>query len=175
MGLCVNLETRPTWRASAFRVCGYLNLTRNGLLEHSKKFQFEHIQIRIEGKHCMVTGANSGVGSATAEDLASRGATFYMVSHNKEKGKIQSSTGLLQICHLSSISKIKSFASRFSSKDVPVHVLVNISGLMEHKQVTTSEGFELNFAVNVLGTYATTELLLPLLEKAAPDHCSLDQ
>ena len=29
--------------------------------------------------------------------------------------------------------------------------------------------FELNFAVNVLGTYATTELMLPLLEKAAPD------
>lgn len=29
--------------------------------------------------------------------------------------------------------------------------------------------FELNFAVNVLGTYATTELLLPLLKKAAPD------
>ena len=29
--------------------------------------------------------------------------------------------------------------------------------------------FELNFAVNVLGTYAMTELMLPLLEKAAPD------
>ena len=29
--------------------------------------------------------------------------------------------------------------------------------------------FELNFAVNVLGTFAMTESLLPLLEKAAPD------
>nr|KJB66221.1 hypothetical protein B456_010G133600 [Gossypium raimondii] len=106
------------------------------------------------------------------------GATVYMVCRNKEKGetalsKIQSSTGNpnvhLEVCDLSSISEIKSFASRFSSKDVPVHVLVNNAGLMEQKRVTTSEGFELNFAVNVLGTYATTELMLPLLEIASPD------
>ncbi|XVE60893.1 hypothetical protein DITRI_Ditri05aG0163400 [Diplodiscus trichospermus] len=101
-----------------------------------------------------------------------------MVCRNKERGeaalsKIQSLTGNpnvhLEICDLSSISEIKSFASRFSSKDVPVHALVNNAGVMEHKRMTTSEGFELNFAVNVLGTYATTELMLPLLEKAAPD------
>ncbi|XP_022772376.1 dehydrogenase/reductase SDR family member 12-like isoform X2 [Durio zibethinus] len=167
-----------TWRASAFGVYGYLNFTRNAFLEHSKKFQPEDMQIRIEGKNCIVTGANSGIGFSTAEGLASCGATVYMVCRNKERGeaalsKIQSSTGNpnvhLEICDLSSISEIKSFASRFSSKDVPVHVLVNNAGLMEHKRVTTSEGFELNFAVNVLGTYATTELMLPLLEKAAPD------
>ncbi|XP_038698984.1 dehydrogenase/reductase SDR family member 12 isoform X3 [Tripterygium wilfordii] len=75
----------------------------------------------------------------------------------------------LQVCDLSSVSDIKSFASRFSSKDAPVHVLVNNAGLLEHKRITTSEGFELNFAVNVLGTYAMTQLMVPLLEKAAPD------
>ncbi|KAG8491039.1 hypothetical protein CXB51_014187 [Gossypium anomalum] len=167
-----------TWRASAFGVYGYLNFTRNGFLEHSKKFKPEDMEIRIEGKNCVVTGANSGIGFATAEALASRGATVYMVCRNKEKGetalsKIQSSTGNpnvhLEVCDLLSISEIKSFASRFSSKDVPVHVLVNNAGLMEHKRITTSEGFELNFAVNVLGTYATTELMLPLLEIASPD------
>ncbi|MBA0810797.1 hypothetical protein Gohar_002756 [Gossypium harknessii] len=167
-----------TWRASAFGVYGYLNFTRNGFLEHSKKFKPEDMEIRIEGKNCVVTGANSGIGFATAEALASCGATVYMVCRNKEKGetalsKIQSSTGNpnvhLEVCDLSSISEIKSFASRFSSKDVPVHVLVNNAGLMEQKRVTTSEGFELNFAVNVLGTYATTELMLPLLEIASPD------
>ncbi|XWS24913.1 hypothetical protein CRYUN_Cryun27aG0025700 [Craigia yunnanensis] len=167
-----------TWRASAFGVYGYLNFTRNGFLDHSKKFQQEDMQIRIEGKNCIVTGANSGIGFATAEGLASRGATVYMVCRKKERGeaalsKIQSSTGNpnvhLEICDLSSINEIKSFASIFSSKDVPVHVLVNNAGLIENKRVTTSEGFELNFAVNVLGTYATTELMLPLLEKAAPD------
>ncbi|PPS06705.1 hypothetical protein GOBAR_AA13943 [Gossypium barbadense] len=139
-----------TWRASAFGVYGYLNFTRNGFLEHSKKFKPEDMEIRIEGKNCVVTGANSGIGFATAEALASCGATVYMVCRNKEKGetalsKIQSSTGNpnvhLEVCDLLSISEIKSFASRF----------------------------ELNFAVNVLGTYATTELMLPLLEIASPD------
>ncbi|OMO83960.1 Short-chain dehydrogenase/reductase SDR [Corchorus olitorius] len=167
-----------TWRVTAFGVYGYLNFTRNAFLEHSKKFQPEDMQISIEGKNCIVTGANSGIGFAAAEGLASRGATVYMVCRNKERGeaalsKIQSSTGNpnvhLEICDLSSVSEIKSFSSRFSSKDVPVHVLINNAGLIENKRVTTFEGFELNFAVNVLGTDATTELMLPLLEKAAPD------
>ncbi|GKU90739.1 hypothetical protein SLEP1_g4695 [Rubroshorea leprosula] len=166
------------WRATAFGVYGYLNFTKNGFMEHSKKFRPEDMEISIEGKNCMVTGANSGIGYATAEGLASRGATVYMVCRNKEKGeaalsKIQSSTGNsnvhLEVCDLSSVSEIKSFATRFSSKDVPVHVLINNAGLLEQKRIITSEGYELNFAVNVLGTYAITESMLPLLEKAAPD------
>ncbi|XP_044475695.1 dehydrogenase/reductase SDR family member 12 isoform X2 [Mangifera indica] len=132
----------------------------------------------IEGKNCIVTGANSGIGYATAEGLASRGATVYMVCRSKERGEIalssiQSKTGNpnihLEVCDLSSVNDIKSFTSRFSSNNIPVHVLVNNAGLLEQNRVITTEGFETNFAVNVLGTYAMTELLLPLLEKAAPD------
>lgn len=40
--------------------------------EHSKKFKPEDMQIQIEGKNCVVTGANSGIGYAAAEGLASR-------------------------------------------------------------------------------------------------------
>lgn len=136
------------------------------------------MQAHIEGKICIVTGANSGIGFATAEGLASRGATVYMVCRSKERGeaalsKIQSTTGnqnvYLEVCDLSLVSDIQSFASRFSSKGAPLHVLVNNAGSIEHNRVTTSEGLELNFAVNVVGTYAITELMKPLLEKAAPD------
>lgn len=136
------------------------------------------MQAKIEGKNCIVTGANSGIGYATAEGLASRGANVYMLCRSKERGeaaltKIQEVTGnknvYLEVCDISSISEIKSFASRFSSKDAPVHVLVNNAGVLENSRITTSEGYEMNFAVNVLGTYTITELMLPLLEKAAPD------
>ncbi|KAL8156244.1 hypothetical protein AgCh_001371 [Apium graveolens] len=101
-----------------------------------------------------------------------------MVCRNKERGEaalseIQSVTGnknvYLEVCDLSSPREINSLGSRFSEKDVPVHVLVNNAGLMENNRITTSEGYELNFAVNVLGTYTLTESLMPLLEKAAPD------
>ncbi|XP_071715900.1 uncharacterized protein [Rutidosis leptorrhynchoides] len=166
------------WRSTAFGVYGYLNFTKSGYINHSKHFNPEDMSIKIDGKNCIVTGANSGIGYATAHGLASRGATVYMVCRNKERGEaalseIQSATGNqnlhLEVCDLSSINDIKSFASRFKAKDVPIHVLVNNAGLLENTRVTTSEGFELNFAVNVLGTYGMTELMLPLLEKTQPD------
>jgi hypothetical protein len=117
--------------------------------EHAKKFREEDMQIRLDGKNCLVTGANSGIGFATAEGLASRGATVYMLCRNKERGEtalsqIRSKTGNmnvhLEICDLSSISEVKSFATKFSSTDKPLHVLVNNAGLLEHKRVTTPEG-----------------------------------
>ncbi|WOG97274.1 hypothetical protein DCAR_0416614 [Daucus carota subsp. sativus] len=167
-----------TWRSTAFGLYGYLNFTKSSFLEHSKKFKAEDMQIKIEGKNCIVTGANSGIGYATAEGLASRGATVYMVCRSKERGEaalseIQLATGnknvYLEVCDLSSLRDIKALGSRLSEKDIPVHVLVNNAGVLEHNRTTTSEGYELNFAVNVLGTYTMTESLLPLLEKAAPD------
>lgn len=169
--------------------------------EHSKKFNEEDMKLQLDGKNCVVTGANSGIGYAAAEALAFRfvftsefkdtfilnllifllkfsGGNVYMVCRNKERGeiavsKVQSVTGnknvYLELCDLSSISHIKSWASRFISRKQPVHVLVNNAGLLEKKRITTSEGLELNFAVNVAGTFSLTELMVPLLEKAAPD------
>nr|XP_016489972.1 PREDICTED: dehydrogenase/reductase SDR family member 12 [Nicotiana tabacum] len=165
-------------RATAFGIYGYMNFTKSGFAEHAKKFKPEDMQVQMEGKNCIVTGANSGIGFATAEGLASRGATVYMLCRNKERGEaaltqIHSITGnknvYLEVCDISSVSDVKSFASRFCSKDVPVHVLVNNAGLLETNCVITPEGYELSFATNVLGTYTLTELMLPLLEKAAPD------
>ncbi|KAK3428061.1 hypothetical protein EUGRSUZ_F04174 [Eucalyptus grandis] len=134
-----------------------------------RKFKSEEMEARMEGKNCIVTGANSGLGYATAEGLASRGANVYMICRDKERGEaalssIKSTMGNpnvnLEVCDLSSINEIKSFASRFSSKDLPLHVLVNSAGLLEHKRITMPEG---------AGTFAMAELMLPLLEKVAPD------
>ncbi|VFQ81470.1 unnamed protein product [Cuscuta campestris] len=166
------------WRTTAFSAYGYLNFTKSGFLEHSKKFNPEDMEARMEAKNCVVTGANSGIGFAITQGLASRGANVYMVCRNKERGEaalsqIRSTTGnanvFLEVCDISSVSDIKAFASRFSSTKLPIHVLVNNAGLLENNRVTTPDGYEMNFAVNVLGTYTLTELLLPLLEKAAPD------
>lgn len=166
------------WRSTAFGIYGYLNFTKSGFLEHSKNFKPEDMATRIDGKNCIVTGANSGIGFATAQGLASRGANVYMVCRNKERGeaavsKIHSTTGNqnvhLEVCDLSCMNDVKSFASRFRAKDVPVHILVNNAGVLENTRVITSEGYESNFAVNVLGTYGLTELMLPLLEKSQPD------
>ncbi|XP_066377798.1 uncharacterized protein [Miscanthus floridulus] len=169
---------QKAWRTAAFGLYGFTQFTKSGFLEHAKKFREEDMQIRLDGKNCLVTGANSGIGFATAEGLASHGATVYMLCRNKERGEaalnqIRSKTGNanihLEICDLSSINEVKSFATKFTSMDKPLHVLVNNAGLLEHKRETTAEGLELNFAVNVAATYTLTELVMPLLEKAAPD------
>lgn len=166
------------WRTTAFGVYGITQFTKSAFQEHAKNFRAEDMQVRMEGKNCIVTGANSGLGYATAEGLASRGATVYMVCRSKERGeaalsKIQSSTSNpnihLEVCDLSSISEVKLFASKFSSKDKPLHVLVNNAGILVNSRETTPEGLELSFAVNVAATYTMTELMMPLLEKAAPD------
>jgi RsiW-degrading membrane proteinase PrsW (M82 family) len=44
--------------------------------EHAKKFREEDMLIRLDGKNCLVTGANSGIGFATAESLASQYGFF---------------------------------------------------------------------------------------------------
>ncbi|XP_026427327.1 dehydrogenase/reductase SDR family member 12-like [Papaver somniferum] len=171
-------SAHKAWKAAAFGVHGHLNFTKSGFIEHSKKFNEEDMKLQLDGKNCVVTGANSGIGYAAAEALAFRGGNVYMVCRNKERGeiavsKVQSVTGnknvYLELCDLSSISHIKSWASRFISRKQPVHVLVNNAGLLEKKRITTSEGLELNFAVNVAGTFSLTELMVPLLEKAEPD------
>ncbi|KAJ7542920.1 hypothetical protein O6H91_09G017400 [Diphasiastrum complanatum] len=166
------------YRALAFGGYGNFNFTRSAFLKHAKNFKEEDLQYDMTGKNCIVTGANSGIGFATAEALASRGANIVIVCRNKEKGEkalteITSKTGNssihLELCDMSSVKQVKELASRFSSSQQPLHVLVNNAGLLENEHRVTAEGLELNFAVNVAGVYTITESLLPALQKAAPE------
>lgn len=58
-------------RSTAYSLLALLKLIFI-IREHSKRFKEEDMQVQMEGKNCMVTGANSGIGYATAEGLASR-------------------------------------------------------------------------------------------------------
>ncbi|XP_026456363.1 dehydrogenase/reductase SDR family member 12-like isoform X3 [Papaver somniferum] len=142
---------QKAWRTAAFGVFGYLNFTKSGFIEHTKKFKEDEMKIRIDGKNCVVTGANSGIGYAVAEALASSGGNVYMVCRNKERGE-------------AAVSKVQS-----ATGNQNVYLEVNNAGLIDNNRTTTPEGLEMNFAVNVAGTFCITELMLPLLEKATPD------
>ncbi|MFW9879933.1 MAG: SDR family NAD(P)-dependent oxidoreductase, partial [Candidatus Thorarchaeota archaeon] len=133
----------------------------------------------MEGKICMITGANSGIGKATALGLAKLNATIIMVCRDKERGEkareeIINQTGNknidLLLCDLSSQEQIRNLVNEFKKKYQYLHVLINNAGVMLKKRQECVDGFEMNFAVHVLAPYLLTLLLLDVLKKSTPSR-----
>ena len=133
----------------------------------------------MEGKTCIITGANSGIGKATAIELAKMNATLVLLCRDKERGEsaqkeIIELTGNnnvdLILCDLSSQKEIRNFVAEFKRKYQDLHVLINNAGVMLSKKTQSVDGFEMNFAVNHLAPFLLTNLLLDMLKKSAPSR-----
>ena len=133
----------------------------------------------LQGKICLVTGSNSGIGKETAIDLAKMGATVVMVVRSKERGEKSqkeivkqsgNSSVDLMICDLSSMESIRQFSEEFKKKYKRLDVLVNNAGAVFSRREVTPEGFERTFAVNYLGPFLLTHQLLNLLKSSAPSR-----
>ena len=131
----------------------------------------------MEGKTCLVTGANSGIGLETVRGLAARGAKVIMVCRNQGKGEaarqdIISSTDNNQIdllvADLSSLAEVRKLAKEVNSRYDQLHVLIHNAGLMSKQREVSADGFEMQFAVHHLATFLLTDLLLDLLKASAP-------
>lgn len=129
----------------------------------------------MKGKIVIVTGANSGIGKVTALELARKGATVIMVCRNRQKGEqamkeLIAETGNpsidLLFCDFASQRQIRVLAEEIKYRYDKIDVLVNNAGLMMKKRVLTEDGLETTFAVNHLGYFLLTNLLLPLLKPA---------
>jgi NAD(P)-dependent dehydrogenase (short-subunit alcohol dehydrogenase family) len=133
----------------------------------------------MKGKTCMITGANSGIGKATAIGLAKLNATVIMVCRNKDSGEkareeIVKQSGNesidLLICDLSSLEQIRNLVDKFKRKYQNLNVLINNAGLMLKKRSLSFDGFEMNFAVHLLAPFLLTNLLLDVLKRSAPSR-----
>ena len=135
----------------------------------------------IAGKTCMVTGANSGIGKATASGLASMGAKIVMVSRDSAKaeaarGEVVQAPGTkkedvsIMIADLSSLESVRKLAEDFLASGRPLHVLVNNAGLILGSRTVTRDGLEATFEVNYLSHFLLTNLLLGLLKSNAPSR-----
>lgn len=125
------------------------------------------------GKICMITGANSGIGKATAIGLAKMGATIVMVCRNKERGeralndirrKSNNESVYLMLADLSSQKAIHQFVKEFNEKYQYLHVLINNAGVNLSKRKLTEEGIETTLAVNYLAPFLLCNLLFDLLK-----------
>lgn len=131
----------------------------------------------MKGKIVLVTGASSGLGKATTLGLARLGATVVMVCRDRTRGeatrdKIKEDSGNknidLLIADLSSQQSIRQVAEEFIKRYNKLHVLINNVAVHLFERSVTEDGLETVFAVNYLGPFLLTNLLLDVLKASAP-------
>ena len=131
----------------------------------------------MQGKTVLVTGANQGIGKATAIALARKGATVVLLARSADKGKaalaeVQSAAGAVKaeliVADLSSQEQVRRAADELKARHDRLDVLVNNAGVFVPGRHTTVDGLEETFAVNHLGYFLLTHELLPLLKASAP-------
>lgn len=131
----------------------------------------------IQGKHCMVTGASSGIGREIALGLAKSGARVVMVCRDPLRGGsareyVRNGSGNqaveLMLADLSSQEQIRELASTYRSNYGSLHILVNNASVIKDKRELSADGIEMTFAVNYLAYFMLTNLLFEALKLGAP-------
>ena len=136
------------------------------------------MSFEIKNKNVLITGATSGIGEATAIDLAKKGANIFFIARNNLKAqnlcdKIEFISGRRPkffIADLASLKNIKESALEFISLDIPLHVLLNNAGLINNNRKETVDGFEEVFSINHLAYFYLTHLLLDKLKESTPSR-----
>ncbi len=129
----------------------------------------------LAGKVFVVTGANTGLGFETAKVLAARGGEVVMACRSEAKARaamarISAETpgANLDFVELdqADLDSVRRAADVLLARN-RIDVLVNNAGVMMPPLSHTAQGFELQFGVNHLGTFALTSLVLPALQRTA--------
>ncbi|CAN0176525.1 unnamed protein product, partial [Laminaria digitata] len=134
----------------------------------------------MSGRVCVVTGANAGIGKATATALAQQGAHVVLACRSLSKGeaacadirwKVPGAAVETLPLDLESIDSIRGFVKSFRQTSLPLHVLINNAGIIPGKPALV-RGMEKSMVVNHLGPFLLTSLLLPDLRRSASSSSS---
>ena len=134
---------------------------------------------RLDGKTVIVTGGNTGIGKATAQDLSQRGARVILACRDMVKGRtameeIREKTGnnnlAVRKLDLASCKSIRAFAEQILREEPQINILINNAGVMFVPYQLTEDGYELTFGVNHLGHFLLTNLLLERIKASAPSR-----
>ncbi len=125
----------------------------------------------LKGRTYLVTGANSGAGLATVEQLVRQGAQVVAACRRVDAGRHATrnlSSVEVMALDLGSLASVRSFVTEFDSRYARLDGLVNNAGVMGTPEGRTVDGFETQFGTNHLGHFLLTELLLDKLKASAP-------
>ena len=127
----------------------------------------------------VVTGATSGIGEVTARELARQGFRVVLVARDAEKAARTASEIAVAapgakvetlLCDMTSQKQIRAAAEELKRRHDRIDVLVNNAGGVWVKREVTEDGLERTFAVDHLGYFLLTNLLLRELRRGAPSR-----
>jgi NAD(P)-dependent dehydrogenase (short-subunit alcohol dehydrogenase family) len=134
----------------------------------------------MTGKTVVVTGGNSGIGLETAAALAQMGARVVLTARSASRGQaaVQALAGRssgarpveLVVFDLADLSSVRAGAAELLERCSRIDVLVNNAGLILTERSETVDGYESTLAINHLGPFLLTNLLLPRLIESAPSR-----
>ncbi|XP_046668607.1 retinol dehydrogenase 13-like isoform X2 [Homalodisca vitripennis] len=124
---------------------------------------------RLDGKTVIITGSNSGIGKATALDLASRGARVIMACRNVDRAlqvrkhiadKTRNNNIIVKSIDLSDMLSVRQFAEDINRTEPRLDVLIHNAGVLIPEKLTTDQGLNTIFATNHFGPFLFTHLLM---------------
>ncbi len=133
----------------------------------------------MDGKTVVITGGNSGIGKAAAVALATAGARVVITARSEPRGAaaradIAEASGSdaveLSVFDLADLSSVRSGAADLLERCPRIDVLLNNAGLILSERTLSRDGYEATFAINHLGPFLLTELLLDRLKQSAPSR-----
>jgi NAD(P)-dependent dehydrogenase (short-subunit alcohol dehydrogenase family) len=131
----------------------------------------------MSGKTVVITGGNSGIGLETAVAVARAGAKVLITVRDERKGtaaikeihaRAPGAEADFVVFDLASLASVREGAAQILASCPRIDVLVNNAGLVLSDRTLTVDGFETTFAVNHLGPFLLTELLLDRIRASAP-------
>lgn len=150
-----------------------LSFDRTGYWRHRRGFADPDLaQLDLSRRIIAITGANGGLGFATAQLLAARGAHLVLLCRSEERmaearDRLQAAhSGARITCWPVDLSDWDSI-DRAATLPVPhLDALVHNAGILPHARAVLPTGLESTLATNLVGPLRLTARLLPLLQAA---------
>lgn len=155
----------------------YFSFDRTGFLRHVAAYYAQaDLEVDLRGQSFVVTGANGGLGYATAKALADLGGRVYLFCRNPDRAqRAQQQMRLdgerrgrldtpIVLVDMGDLKAVDTAAEQLAG--VPIDGLIHNAGLMPDRRQETVQGFELTYAVHLLGPLRLTWRLLPNLRQA---------
>ena len=156
---------------------GMLTFSKYGYLWRKKSWN--PLAVSLAEKTVLVTGATSGLGKITALRMAQLGAKTIIVGRDSQKvdsvcREMMNETGNTKIrgevADLSIKADIRSLARKLDRNERNIHVLINNAGALYNHREETADGIERTLALNLMGPFLLTSLLIPKLKSSAPSR-----